>query len=190
MSTDDRRRLSKLLSLILRHEPERFGLTLDEQGWVALEALLAAVRSRPEWRGTTEEQIREVVATSDKQRFEISDDQIRARYGHSVEQQISYPEIEPPEVLYHGTSPQSLRAIRAEGLRSMRRQYVHLSTDVEQARAVGRRHSPEPVILTVRARAAWQAGVRFYQPEARMYLAGSVPAAFIETAEETAVDGG
>jgi putative RNA 2'-phosphotransferase len=189
MSPHDQHRLSKLMSLILRHQPDPFGLALDEQGWTPLAGLLAAIQRRREWRGTTEEAIREVVATSDKQRFEIEGDRIRARYGHSVEQRVHYPEVEPPELLYHGTSPQSLPAIRSEGLRSMRRQYVHLSTEVEQALAVGRRHSPGPVLLVIRARDAWQAGVRFYQPEARLYVAESVPDAFIELAEAEPRDG-
>jgi putative RNA 2'-phosphotransferase len=179
-SESHHRRLSKFLSLILRHEPEKFGLRLDAEGSVPLSELLAVVQRERGWERVTEEQIREVVATSDKQRFEITGDNIRARYGHSVPQPIAYAEVEPPEILYHGTSPQSLPAIRAMGLRSMRRQYVHLSTQVEQARAVGRRHSHAPVVLTVRAHAAWQAGVKFSRPEERLYLSPAIPAEFIE----------
>ena len=36
-------RTSKFLSLILRHEPERVGLTLGEAGWVGVKELLKAV---------------------------------------------------------------------------------------------------------------------------------------------------
>jgi putative RNA 2'-phosphotransferase len=188
VSPHDRCRLSKFLSLVLRHEPERFGLRLDDHGSVPMADLLSALHRRREWHGTTEAQIREVVTTSDQQRFEIVGDRIRARYGHSVEQRVTYPEVEPPDLLYHGTSPHSLPSIRTEGLRSMKRQYVHLSTDPEQARAVGRRHSREPVILAVRARDAWRAGVRFYQPEERLYLAEAIPAAFIGGLEEVTSD--
>jgi putative RNA 2'-phosphotransferase len=184
LSEDRRKRLSKFLSLILRHEPERFGLRLDADGSVPLAELLAVVRRERGWEQVTEEQIRAVVSTSDKQRFEITGANIRARYGHSVPQRITYPEVEPPEILYHGTSPQSLPAIRAEGLNSMQRQYVHLSTSPGQAWEVGRRHSPEPVVLVVRARDAWQAGVRFFQPEERLYLSPAIPAEFIEAEKE------
>src|SRR5207245_6270960 len=162
LSEERRKRLSKFLSLILRHRPEKFGLRLDEHGFAPLEELLAVVRREREWEQVTEEQTREVVANSDKQRFEIAGSNIRARYGHSAPQRITYPEAEPPDILYHGTSPQSLPSIRTEGLRPMRRQYVHLSTSTEQAREVGRRHSREPVLLTVRARAARRAGGTFY----------------------------
>ena len=36
-------RTSKFLSLVLRHEPERIGLTLGEAGWVGVDELLRAV---------------------------------------------------------------------------------------------------------------------------------------------------
>jgi putative RNA 2'-phosphotransferase len=179
LSAERMRRLSKLLSLVLRHQPERCRLELDAQGFVPVGKLLAALRRERGWGDLTEEQLQEVVAASDKQRFEISGDRIRARYGHSVPERLTYPDVEPPEILYHGTSPEALPAIRAQGLRSMRRQYVHLSTSVEQARAVGRRHSGSPVVLTVRARAAWQSGVQFYRAEERLFLAEAVAAEFI-----------
>ncbi|MDF2439138.1 MAG: putative 2-phosphotransferase, partial [Abditibacteriota bacterium] len=96
------------MSLILRHEPERFGLTLDNNGFVPLEKLLAAVQSQKRWQSICEAQIRQVVRESDKQRYEIVDEasgaKIRARYGHSVEGAVSYEPVTPPDTLFHGTS--------------------------------------------------------------------------------------
>jgi putative RNA 2'-phosphotransferase len=180
------RQLSKFLSLVLRHQPRELGLTLDPDGFVPLSQLLAAMQAK-QWK-VTEADIREVVDTSDKQRFEIVEDnpveaRIRARYGHSVAEEITYPEVTPPEILYHGTSPESLIGIRRQGLRAMRRQYVHLSTEEEQAKSVGRRHHRTPVILVIRARAAADAGVAFYRPESRLYLARAIPPEFIELPE-------
>lgn len=175
--------LSKLMSFILRHQPEKFGLKLDDNGFVPLSDLLAAVRRERGWEEATEEHVREVVATSDKQRFEIVGEKIRARYGHSVPQRVTYSEVEPPEVLYHGTPRRSLPNIRAKGLQPMKRQYVHLSTDVEPARIVGRRRDAKPVVLVVRARAAWQSGVKFFHPEERLYLSTAIPPEFIEGEE-------
>jgi putative RNA 2'-phosphotransferase len=180
MTPEQHKRLSKFLSLVLRHEPERLGLHLDDEGAVLLADLLAAVHRKHGWEQVTEAQIREVVASSEKQRFEITGDRIRARYGHSVPQTVTYPEVQPPEILYHGTSPKVLPAIRTAGLQPMGRQYVHLSTQIDQARLVGRRHAPDPVVLSVRARAAEEAGVRFYQPEERLFLSTPIPPAFID----------
>jgi len=166
---------------MLRHEPRKFGLNLDNDGFAALPAILAVLQRQREWQNCTTEHIHEVVATCDKQRFEIVDDKIRARYGHSIEQRIVHPAVEPPEILYHGTAPGVLPAIRAHGLQPMKRQYVHLSTKIEQAVLVGKRHSSKPVVLVVRAREAWQAGVKFHQPQARLYLASAIPPQFIQS---------
>jgi RNA:NAD 2'-phosphotransferase (TPT1/KptA family) len=38
-------RISKFLSLILRHKPEKIGLTLDEAGWAVVDDLLQACRN-------------------------------------------------------------------------------------------------------------------------------------------------
>ncbi len=180
LNEQQEKRLSKLLSLMLRHEPEQFGLTLDAQGFAPLEDVLRAVQTRKKWGEATLADIRYVVRNSDKQRYEIEGDKIRARYGHSVAEKIEHTPIEPPEILYHGTSPHALEAIKNDGLRAMKRQYVHLSIEPEQARMVGSRHHPHPIILKVRAREAWQNGVLFYQPEARLFLADEVPPEWIE----------
>jgi putative RNA 2'-phosphotransferase len=173
-------RLSKFLSLILRHQASQFGLPLDPQGFVPLADLLAAIRQQRGWQGMTASDIEDVVSCSDKQRFEISTGNIRAHYGHSIAQRITYPAVEPPEVLYHGTSPMSLPALRKEGLQPGNRQYIHLSTSWDEARQVGQRHHSRPVVLTVQARAAWQKGVSFFQPQERLYLSDAIPAQFIQ----------
>lgn len=169
---------------MLRHEPEKFGLTLDGQGFAPLTDVLRAVQSRKPWNTATLADIRYVVRHSDKQRYEIEGQNIRARYGHSITKRIEHEPIEPPQILYHGTSPNALDLIKEKGLRSMRRQYVHLSIEPEQARLVGSRHHPQPIILTVRAHEAWKNDVAFYQPEERLFLADFVPSGWIDFSTE------
>lgn len=174
------RQLSKKMSHALRHAPERYGLTLDEHGWVAIDDLLAALRSRrAAWRDLTRADIEQMMAAADKQRYAIDGDNIRAQYGHSVKQKIIKQPQTPPDVLYHGTSPKSLDAIMREGLRPMRRQYVHLSADRETAEIVGRRHHAKPSILVVDAPRAHAAGVTFYREENGIWLSEPVPADFL-----------
>src|SRR5688500_1047961 len=110
-------RLSKFLSLVLRHEPERIGITLDSNGWVTVDDLLAAAARAG--KPITREQLDLMVATNDKQRFAFSPDgaRIRASQGHSVEVDLGLPPVVPPERLFHGTATRFLDAIRAEGLR-------------------------------------------------------------------------
>ena len=86
---------------------------------------------------------------------------------------------EPPTVLFHGTDPAVVEAIRADGLRPMRRQFVHLSSDAATAAQVGRRKARTPVILEIAAGAAHHAGVPFYLGNEMVWLADHVPPRFI-----------
>jgi len=172
--------LSRFMALILRHRPDEFGVHLDAEGYAHIDELVLAMQSSPQWSRVTREDILEVIRQQEKPRFEIQQDRVRALYGHSLPQRIEYREIEPPEYLYHGTSPASLDRIRVEGLLPMERQYVHLSGTAEDAYQVGRRRSRHPVILRIRAREARHVGIPFYQAEARIYLARKVPRQFIE----------
>jgi putative RNA 2'-phosphotransferase len=176
-------RLSKFLALILRHQPERFGLELDREGWAPLSRVVETLEELPNFRWADRSDIVRVVQEgtgNDKRRFEIQDDRIRARYGHSLDRRIQYTPAQPPRMLYHGTSPEALETIRHEGLRPVGRQYVHLSADRETAIAVGARHTAQPVVVTVRAAAASDAGIAFFHPEKRVYLAEPIPPTFLD----------
>ncbi len=175
----DYRRLSKFTARVLRHEPWLYELELDDEGWVPLPDFLSAVRGRKVWRQVDESDLRHMVRVSDKKRYEILDGRIRAFYGHSVPRRLSKETAEPPPVLYHGTAPDVVDAIRVDGLRPMGRQFVHLSSDAETARQVGRRKARSPVILEVQARPAHLAGVRFYLGNKMVWLADHVPPRFI-----------
>lgn len=120
---------SKFLSLVLRHEPGRIGLTLDAAGWTDVDALLAACAAHGV--AITRGQLAELVAHSDKQRFALSadGDRIRANQGHSVEVELGLVAQAPPARLYHGTVHAALGAIRATGLERRARHHVHLSAD-------------------------------------------------------------
>jgi len=180
-------KLSKFLALILRHQPERFGLHLDSEGWASLSEVMEILRGLPNFRWATRADVLEIVehgSGDEKRRFEVAGDRIRARYGHTVSLAPQYPPCTPPPVLYHGTSSHALKHIRAEGLRPMRRQYVHLSADPATAARVGARHAPQPVVLTVRAAEAAAAGIPFYRADEDLYLSGPIPPEFLEFPEE------
>src|SRR5690606_13241541 len=104
----DARQVSKFLTLLLRHEPERIGIELDEAGWTDVDALLAALRAHGV--ALTRAELEHVVATSDKQRFSFSLDgtKIRANQGHSIPVELGLTALAPPEVLYHGTTSAAL----------------------------------------------------------------------------------
>ncbi len=169
---------SKFLSLILRHEPAKFGLTLDAAGWTTVETLLEACRAH----GHTIDRmlLEKIVVTSDKQRFSFDETgtRIRANQGHSVEVELGYEPASPPHLLYHGTATRFVAAIRAEGLSKMARHHVHLSADAATARAVGGRHS-KPAVLAIDAAGMARDGFAFFLSANGVWLVDHVPARFI-----------
>lgn len=171
-------RYSKLMSFILRHDPGAFDLTMDDAGWVGVDALITAMRTRH--TAMDRALLEEVVATNDKRRFVISPDgsRIRAVQGHSVGVDLGLPATEPPEHLYHGTAARFLDAIRAEGLRAGNRDHVHLSLDVATAKAVGSRHG-RPVVLVVEAGRMHRDGHTFHLAENGVWLTAHVPAGYL-----------
>lgn len=171
--------LSRVVSHALRHEPWVYELELDGQGWVPMPSLVAALSREPGWRSLTAADVEAMVAGASKQRHEIRDGRIRALYGHSLPGRIEPVAAEPATWLFHGTSPEVAEVIRAEGLRPMGRQFVHLSIDREMANLVGARKAPEPVILRVDAAAAARAGVAFYAGNEKVWLADLVPPEFV-----------
>jgi len=169
-------KVSKYLSKHLRHQPERIGITLDAQGWVAIDELLHAMARRG--LPLTRAELDHVVATNDKRRFAIEGGRIRASQGHTVPVDLGLPPSEPPAYLYHGTVNRVLDAIRNEGLRPMNRTHVHLSADRETATRVGARRG-RPVVLSVDAAAMHRAGHTFHVSANGVWLTDAVPPEFL-----------
>ena len=176
-------KLSKFLALILRHQPERFALELDGEGWASLSEVMEIIKGLPNFRWANRSDVMQIVEEGSgdgKKRFEVKGNRIRARYGHTLDKRIRYEPCDPPALLYHGTAPDNLEAIRREGLKPMERQYVHLSPDRETALRVGARHAPHAVAITVRAAEAHAAGIAFYHPEDAIYLTKHIPSEFLQ----------
>jgi putative RNA 2'-phosphotransferase len=173
-------RVSKLLSYGLRHAPEKLGLKLDDAGWAAVDHVLAALAARGE--PVSADELVDVVVTSDKQRFALSDDRrrIRANQGHSVPVQLDLPAREPPEWLYHGTVDRFVPSIRERGLLRGSRTHVHLSVDEATARVVAARRKGKAVILTVRAAQMHRDGLVFHRSDNGVWLTEHVPPEYLD----------
>jgi putative RNA 2'-phosphotransferase len=170
--------LSKLLSFVLRHDPASIGLSLDREGWAKVDLLLEALERRGHRLDRAE--LEALVRESDKQRFALSADGalIRANQGHSVEVELGYTPLAPPDVLYHGTVARCLPPIREHGLKKGARHHVHLSATRELAEAVGRRRGA-PVVLEVDAARMAEQGHEFFRSENGVWLTSHVPPEFI-----------
>ena len=181
-TTPDLTRVSKYISLILRHKPEVIGIQLDAHGWADVNALLAGISQKyPINRDTLEE----IVRSDSKQRYAFNEDRtkIRANQGHSVQVDVELPVTEPPETLYHGTAQRFAASIEAQGLLPRSRLYVHLSPDQETAEKVGRRHG-EPVIYLVDAGQMHRDGYLFYMSANGVWLTRAVPVTYLKRLED------
>ncbi|MEH7887441.1 RNA 2'-phosphotransferase [Elizabethkingia meningoseptica] len=172
------KRISKFLSLILRHQPETINLRLDENGWADVEEL--RVKSAKKRICFTLEELNEVVDTNNKKRFAFNGDKtkIRASQGHSVAIDLALQPLQPPEFLYHGTGHGNASSILEKGIEKRSRQYVHLSADKETAEKVGMRHG-KPVILTIRTGKMYEEGILFYRSENGVWLTDYVDIKYI-----------
>lgn len=178
--------LSKFISKVLRHEPDLYGLSLDEEGFASLDELRDVLRLN--FREAINDATLQVVltqpASDGNQRFEVMGERVRARYGHSHNTpRIAYPSVMPPATLYHGTSQRVLSAILDEGLQARSRQYVHLTNERSIAERVGERHG-KLVLLEVNARLAHIEGVAFYLADEHHYLVNHLPARYLRVVEK------
>lgn len=170
-------RASRFLSLVLRHKPQAVGIALDAHGWASVEDLLLEVsKTHP----LTMAQLEEIVRTDDKQRYSFNSDKtkIRANQGHSISVDVDLVEREPPELLYHGTGQKYLESIMKNGLIAKSRLYVHLSEELETAKAVGLRHGT-PIVFTVSSGQMYRDGVCFYRSENGVWLTNYVSSGYL-----------
>ena len=167
-------RLGRYISLALRHDPAAAGVSMDENGWVGVDELLAgmAAHGHPIDLETLERIVRE----NNKSRYSFSDDhrRIRANQGHSLDVDIQLTVRTPPPLLYHGTAERFLGSIRDHGITRQQRQHVHLSADTQTALTVGRRHG-SPLVLAVDAAAMARDGHQFWLSENGVWLCDEVP---------------
>ena len=172
-------KMGRFISFILRHHPETIGIELDEHGWANVEELLFGINNNG--RIIDMELLEEIVRTDQKQRYSFNEDKtlIRANQGHSIPVNVELEEMQPPQVLYHGTASRFLDSIMQDGLKPMSRLYVHLSSSIETAKVVGARHGA-PVILKINTSQMQEDGMKFYLSKNGVWLTNNIPTKYIE----------
>lgn len=169
---------SQFLSLILRHKPEVIGITLDEHGWANVDELVRGVAKT--YKEFNFETLERIVESDEKQRYSFNEDKtlIRANQGHSIPVDVELEKVEPPEWLYHGTGKKYQKSIDAQGLIPKSRLYVHLSSDVKTALAVGKRHG-SPVVYAIKSKLMHDDGYEFFKSVNGVWLTKSVPTQYM-----------
>ncbi|QJX00399.1 RNA 2'-phosphotransferase [Frigoriglobus tundricola] len=182
MDEKRRVRISKFVSLVLRHEPQKAGLTLEPGGWVQIEGLIAGAASAG--CHFTRDELKFVVERCEKQRFAIDEigTHVRANQGHSTEVDLQLEQAEPPAELFHGTAERNLAGVLSDGLLKMARHHVHLSSDPQTAITVGARHG-KPVLFGVDAAKMRADGYVFYRSANGVWLVEHVPPQYLRVLE-------
>ena len=178
-------KLSKEVSYALRHAPWEYELEMDENGYVLIEQLLNEINLSNKYdRVISKEDLLYINNNSEKKRWEIEEDKIRASYGHSIPLKIKKEIGVPPDILYHGTSNKAINNILENGLLPMSRQYVHLSTTIDMAITVGKRRDNNPILLKIDAKRALADGIIFYVGNEYVWLCDFVPAKYVKIIDE------
>lgn len=169
---------SKYLSYLLRHNPEKAGLTLDSEGWIKVSELCTATDFTPK-------ELEQIAKADAKGRYTIEGWplKIRANQGHSTEQvKLTFAKAIPPVVLYHGTHISNMPSITKKGLLPMKRHHVHLSGDFDTAMAVARRgksRASDVTVLKVDAKQMLTDGVMFYKSDNGVWLVDHVDSKYL-----------
>ena len=166
--------LGRFISLILRHHPEKIGITLDNEGWADTKDLLDGINSSG--RKIDIETLERIVRENNKKRYSFNNDKskIRANQGHSIPVEVGMQIKIPPDRLYHGTAIRFLDSIRMNGIRKMSRLYVHLSKDINTAFDVGKRHGAA-VVLVVDTKKMHEDGFVFRLSDNNVWQSDDIP---------------
>lgn len=182
------RKLLRAVCYLLRHQTETAILPRDSEGFVTTRDLHRALVQRPEnAHPFNVDEVRQLLARH-SDRFEVVEDRVRARYGHSLEgTEVGAPTIPPPR-LYHGTCERWREAINLLGLRPMGRRYVHLTSDLDYARSIALKAQVAPLIVRVEAARAQEQGIKFWRASRHVWLVEFVAPAFLDFETEPAVE--
>ncbi len=171
-----------MMSGILRHFPEAAGLRLDREGYVSVEELVNAIKNwkKSDYSWVTREHVIAVAKLDPKGRFVLTRGKIRATYGHTLRIDARYPLVKDIGDLYHGTQAEKLPRIMKEGLKPMKRLYVHLTSSIEDAWDVAKRRTGTPVVLVVDGAGLVRDGYRVFKASPKIYLVKRVPPKYIK----------
>ncbi len=171
-------RLGKFISGLLRHFPHKFGLEMDENGWVDFEALARVVERKYRW--ASKWLIKALISSDVKKRYEVKNEKIRARYGHSIDLKLSDMPEANEDVLYYSTSEEEASRLLEIGIKPTNQCFVHLSTTFEKSLEVAFLRSEKPIIIEIDAKKAREDGIRIIKANDFIALAKEIPAKYIK----------
>jgi putative RNA 2'-phosphotransferase len=184
MNDQELEQIGRTMAGALRHFPEKFGLEMDEQGFVSLRDFIAALkRQRERYHWLRPHHIIAIIETDPKGRYQVSNDMIRATYGHSIPLNLNLPTDNIPDTLYYPTTPEEADILLETGLKPSDRKQVHLSKTYDDARKAGLVRTESPIILEINAQRAIGDGLMIGRAGRTVFLTLEVPAEYLKKAE-------
>jgi len=176
---------------ILRHFPERYGLDMDERGWVDLRDFVTAVQIRhKKFRFLKPHHVLGVIETDPKGRYQFEEGKIRATYAHSFDVDLDLPTDDVPGILFFPTTEEECGILLEIGLKPSDRKMVHLSGTLPSAMEAGRVRVDDPVILEVDAEKAKEDGVEIAKAGKTVYTTKEVPPDYLRRLSSEEIDEG
>jgi putative RNA 2'-phosphotransferase len=168
-----------MLTYLLGHRPDEFGLVLDADGFVSMKQVLQVLAGEPGWGFVRRHHLEEVAALLEPPRFEVKGEMLRGL--PPAQGNLRRPPGEtPPALLYAAIPPRAHAGVWQEGLKPPGERELVLATTAALALKLGRRRSPEPVLVTVQAQAAARAGIDFQGYGEDLFLAPVLPREFLQ----------
>jgi putative RNA 2'-phosphotransferase len=164
--------LARMLTYILGHRPDEFGLVLSEEGFIPLKQLLQTLSAEPGWGFVRRYHLDQVVGLMSPPAFEVDQERIRALIPAQLRRDPGEP---PPALLYLAMPPKAHARMWEEGLKPPPDRELILAATPELARKLGRRRAPNPVMVIVQAQAASRRGISFTGYGEGLYLAPALP---------------
>ena len=182
--------LGRILTGILRHFPDRYGLSIDPQGWISLPQTVRAISQRhPSYQWLRVQHLVAIAETDAKGRYEVRDDRVRATYGHTLEVDPDLPTENIPDQLYYPVTAEEAGIVLEVGLKPSDRRKVHLSKTAEDARSAGSVRTPEPIVLEVDAKRARAEGLVIRRAGKTVYVVDRVPPEYLRRRDDSPAPG-
>lgn len=172
-------KMSKFLTLLLRHNPGALNLSMTPEGWGDVRELVNKISAQNPF---SIELLEKIIEKDVQGLFTLSEDgtKIRATDGHSIAVNVEPKPITPPEFLYKAVPMESLNRIAKSGLvPAPKSSYVRLYGDenVAQKGYTGQRKA---IVLKVSSEDMHTDGMRLYRTSSGVYLTETVPTEYLE----------
>ncbi len=176
--------LGRIMAGVLRHFPEKLGVTMDGHGWVDISEFVEAVGgSRSGFQWLRDHHVEAIALTDPKGRYQVDGGMIRATYGHTIDIRLDDLPLAEIDDFYYPVTEEEIDIILEGGLNPIDRKHVHLSGSMEKAIEAGKVRTEIPLILRIDGKKAIEDGVKIYRAGKDVYITERIDAKYISKAE-------